>query len=65
MAKERRKMIIHDLTINDYRAILESMEKLGIQTYVQVLDQNGYGVYTKSVTKAKHIPDLKLKGESR
>ena len=55
MTKEKRTMTIYDLTIADYKAILEAMKNLGIDVKVEVIDQNGFNVYSRFVTRPKHI----------
>lgn len=53
---EKRKMIIYDLTVSDYKAILEQIDKLGIKTHIEVVDQKtGLGVYAQYFTKDKHL----------
>lgn len=47
MQGESRKIIIYDLTITEYKQIIEFLEKSKIKKSITVLDQNDKCVYMK------------------
>ena len=59
---EQRKMIISNLTIADYKAILNIMNNIEINVPVEVYDENDVCVYRQIAIMETH-KRKKLKGE--
>lgn len=59
---EKRKMIISNLTIADYKAILNIMDNIEINVPIEVYDENGASVYQKIAIIETH-KKKKLKGK--